>query len=147
MRGVKRAGAMKTLCGTFVSKLGILAVAAIALIVLISASKKSLVLPTKDRPILVVFGGVGVRTTKPPGDIQKACRELNKKAGKTVCEIAYYDKGREVFHEGSLTMTRAERSEAAEDTPPADQVADDNFMQKSAFTTLDEAADFLGQVK
>lgn len=132
---------------TFVSKLGILTVAVTALIVLVSASKKSLVLPTKDRPILVVFGGGGVRTTKPPGDIQKACSELNKNAGKAVCEIAYYDKGHGVFHEGRLTMTHAERSEAAGNPPPADQTDVDNFMQKSAFTTLDEAAGFLGQVK
>ena len=139
---------MKTPLRTFASKLGILVVAATALIVLISASKVSLVRPTNDRPILVTFGAGGVKTTKPPEDIKKACSDLNKNAGKTVCEIAYYDnKGHEVFHEGSLTMTRAVRSERAGNTPPADQVNVENLMQKSAFTNLDEAATFLGQAK
>jgi hypothetical protein len=93
-----------------------------------------------------MFGADGVKTTKPPADIQKLCSDLNKKAGKTVCEIAYYDKdGHKVFHEGSLTMTRAMRSETAGNTPPTDQ--GHGLMQKSTFSTLDEAADFLGQAK
>ena len=53
---------MKIPSGTFALKLGILAASAVASIVLISACKKSLILPTNERPILIIFDAGGVKT-------------------------------------------------------------------------------------
>jgi len=145
--GVKPAGAMKTLSGTFVLKLVILVASAVASIVLISACKKSLILPTNQRPILMIMDAGGVKTTKPPDDVKKACSDLNQYAGMLVCELAYYDKdGRQVFHEDkrSLTMTRAVRSETAANPAAADPI---NVTQKVVFANLDEATDFLTKIK
>jgi hypothetical protein len=139
---------MKTPFGTFASKLGILAVTATALTLLISACSRYFILPTKDRPILVKLEGGGVRTTKSPREIQEACRRLNEIAGNRVCDIIYYNKeGHEVFHEGKLTITGAVRSEAAGNISPADQTDVGSVIQKLTFTNLDEAADFLGKMK
>src|SRR5207249_11057101 len=64
MRRVKPAGAMKTQSGTFALKLVILAANAVTSIVLFSACKKSLILPTNERPILIIFDAAGVKSTK-----------------------------------------------------------------------------------
>ncbi|HEU5238412.1 MAG TPA: hypothetical protein VFU37_14860 [Pyrinomonadaceae bacterium] len=146
MPGAKPVGAMKILSGTFALKLVILAASAVASIVLISACKKSLILPTNERPILIIFDAGGVKTTKTPEEVQNACRDLNK-SGKGLCEIDYYDnEGHKRFHEDtrSLTMTRAVRSEAAGNQASADPI---NVMQKVAVATLDDATDFLGKIK
>jgi hypothetical protein len=135
---------MKTPSGTFALKLVILAVGATASIILISACKK--LLPTADRPILILFDGGGVRTNKTPDEVQNACRNLNK-SGKGLCEIDYFNaKGEKLFHESSrsLTMTGAVRSEAAGNKASADPV---HLMQKAVVDTLDTATDFLGQIK
>ena len=137
---------MKTQSGTFALKLVILAANAVTSIVLFSACKKSLILPTNERPILIIFDAAGVKTTKTPDEVQKACRDLNN-SGKGLCEIDFYNaKGDKLFHEStrSLTMTRAVRSEAAANPASADPV---HLMQKATVDTLDTATDFLGQIK
>jgi hypothetical protein len=145
MPGVKPAGVMRTPSRTVALKLGILAVGATASIILTSACKKSLILPTNERPILIIFDAGGVKTTKTAHEVQDECSKLNG-SGKGLCEIDYYnEKGEKVFHETpSLTMTRAVRSEAAGNPASADPA---NLTQKVAVDTLDTATDFLGKIK
>ena len=136
---------MKTPSRTFALKLVILAVSVTASIVLISACKKPLVLPTDERPILIIFDAHGVKTTKTPDEVKDACNKLSK-SGKGLCEIDYYDnEGHKRFHEApGLAMTGAVRSEAAGNPASADPV---NLSQKVAVATLDDATDFLSQIK
>jgi hypothetical protein len=84
-----------------------------------------------------------VKTTKSPNEVQEACRALNE-SGKGVCEIAFYRDGREVFHEGKLTITRAVQSEAGGNPASA---GPNSVIQKAAFDTLDDATDFLTKIK
>ena len=134
---------MKALSGIFAFKFGILVVSVTASIILMSACKKSLVRPTDDRPILIIFDASGVKTTKTPDEVKDACSKLNQ-SGKGLCEISFYKDNREVFHEGKLTMTRAVSSEAAGNPAAGDPT---HLMQRAVVDTLDTATDFLGQIK
>jgi hypothetical protein len=123
----------------------VLAASAAALIVLVSACKKSLVLPTNQRPILIIMDAGGVKTSKPPDIVKTECKKLNDAAGKTVCEVKVYDNsGREVVDNRSLTMTGAVRSETAANPVAPDPI---NVTQKAAFATFDDAKDFLNNIK
>jgi hypothetical protein len=143
MAGVKPAGVMKTLSGTFPLKLGILAASVAASTVLISACQKSSVLPNQDHPILILFLPPGAPTERDEGEVRKAFQNL----GPDNCNVDYYDKNQvKKWHEGNLhlTMTGAVRSEASGNQASVDPV---NVLQKAAFTSVDQATDFLGQIK
>jgi len=131
---------MKIPSGAFALKFGILATSLTASIILISACwEKSFI----EKPVLIIMSSPGVKTTKNPDEVQAACRALNE-SGKGVCEIAFYTDGREVFHEGKVTMTRAVQPETG-GTPAS--ASRNSVIQKVAFDTLDDATDFLSKIK
>ncbi len=136
---------MKPLSGTSALKLVVLVASVTASIVLVSACKKSLILPTNERPILIIMDAGGVKSSKPPDIVKTECKKLNDAAGKTVCEVKVYDNsGREVVDNRSLTMTGAVRSETAANPGAPDPI---NVTQKAAFATLDDATRFLTNIK
>jgi hypothetical protein len=148
MPGVKPAGAMKTPSGTFTLKLVVLLASATAFIVLSTACKKALILPTNERPIEIVMDAGGVTSSQSSDVVYKICKDLNAAAGSTVCEVRYYGKdGRLVPDKPNnrgLTMTGAVRSEAAANSAAADPV---NVTQKATFATLNGASDFIDKIK
>jgi len=147
MLGVKPAGAMKTPSGTFALKLVVLVVSATAFIVLISACKKALILPTNERPIEIFMDAGGVASSQSSDVVYKICKDLNVAAGSTVCEVRYYANDGHLVPapvDRGLTMTGAVRSEAAANSAAADPV---NVTQKATFATLKDASDFINDIK
>ncbi|HMH42213.1 MAG TPA: hypothetical protein VK557_01910 [Pyrinomonadaceae bacterium] len=132
---------MKTPSGTFALKLVVLAASAAALIVLISACKKSSVLGNQDRPILIIFMPPGAITKHSDDEVKTAFQNL----GQAMCNVDYYDKNQvKKWHEGTLTLIGAIRSEASENQASVDPI---NVTQKATFASLDEATDFLTKIK
>ena len=135
---------MESPSGTFALKLGILAASVTASIVLISACQKSSVLVNEDHPILIIFMPPGANVAKhTEAEVRTAFQNL----GQAMCNVDYYDKNQvKKWHEGNLhlTMTGAVRSEASGNQASVDPV---NVTQKAVFGTLDQATDFLGQIK
>lgn len=149
MHGVKPAGAMKTLSGTCVLKLVILAASATPSIVLISAcerSQRSLAPAGNAPPILIIMSEPGVKVRASSDDVEKAFDNLISKHGENVCNVDYYDKDqKKLWHRGNreLTMTSAMRSEAAGNPASADPT---NLTQKVAFDSLDESQTFFSTI-
>ena len=138
-RGLKPAGAMKALSGTFALKLMILVAGVTASII----SGCETIIVAIDKPIIIKMNEPGMKVSALSKDVQDAFDKLIAKHGPNVCNVDYYDKNQHLEWHRPLTMTGAVRSKVSGNPAPADPI---NLMQKVAFANFDEAQKFFSSI-